>query len=45
MHIDELGQAGHRPRWRRRLADAWDSDLAYSFRRTPIAVASAAVLS
>ena len=44
MHIDEFGDAGHRPGWRRRLAHAWDSDLAYSFRGTPIAVASAAVL-
>jgi peptide/nickel transport system permease protein len=34
-----------RPTMAERLAVAWDSDLAYSFRRSPVAIASAIVLA
>ena len=44
MHTDEASHAGRLTQWRQRLGEAWESDLAYSFRATPMAVGSALIL-
>ena len=45
MSNDGKALAVARPTLAERLAAAWDSDLAYSFRRSPVAVVSAIVLA
>lgn len=41
--VEAMGPRRQR-RWRERLKRAWDSDLAYSFRRNPVAIVSAIIV-